>query len=81
VGSLRPKASRLSSAEIVERYQAGESVGLLSLRCRVPDYHVTAVLAAAGIRLRGRSEAIRLAIQTRGQWASTLRLHKRLGRA
>jgi hypothetical protein len=65
VGSLRPKVSRLSRAEIVERYQAGESVGLLSLRCRVPDYHITAVLSASGTRIRGPAEALRLARQQR----------------
>jgi hypothetical protein len=80
VGSL-PRTPKLSNVEIIERYQAGQSISLIALKCGTPDYHVTAVLAAAGIRLRGRSEAIRLAIQTRGQWASTLRLHKRLGRA
>lgn len=63
MGSL-PKVPRLSDAEIVSRYQeAGESVGLLSLRARVPDYHITAILAAAGVRIRGRAEALRLARQ------------------
>ena len=65
VGSLRPKVPRLSDSEVVSRYQAGESVGLLSLRARVPDYHVIAVLAAAGIRIRGPAEALRLARQQR----------------
>jgi hypothetical protein len=60
VGSL-PRTPKLSHAEIIERYQGGESVGLLSLRCRVPDYHITAVLAAAGVRSRGVGEALRLA--------------------
>lgn len=65
MGSLRPKVSLLSDSEIIERYRAGESAGILSLRCRVPDYHVTAVLAAAGIRIRGPAEALRLARQQR----------------
>jgi hypothetical protein len=64
MGSL-PKVPKLSNAEIIERYQAGESVGLLSLRCRVPDYHITAILTAARVRVRGRAEALRLARQQR----------------
>jgi hypothetical protein len=64
MGSL-PKVPRIAPAEIIERYQAGESVGLLSLRAKVPDYHITAILAAAGVRIRGRAEALRLARQQR----------------
>lgn len=71
---------RLSPAEIIARYEAGESTGLLSLRARVPDYHITAVLVSAGVRLRGPSEAIRLAMRGAQQFASTKRMHKRLGR-
>lgn len=79
MGSL-PRAPKLSDAEIIALYQDGQSVSLISLKCRVPDYHVTAVLTAARIRLRGRSEALRLAMKTRGTWASTRRMLKRLGR-
>lgn len=78
MGSLRPKASLLSDAAIVSRYQAGESVGLLSLRCRVPDYHVVSVLAASGTRIRGPAEALRLAMKSRGAWPSTRRLNDRM---
>lgn len=60
MGSL-PRTPKLSDAEIIERYQAGESVGMLSLRCRVPDYYVSAILCASGTRIRGRAEALRLA--------------------
>ena len=74
------RKSKLTNAEIIERYAAGESTGMLSLRARVPDYHIAAVLSAAGVRLRGPSEAIRLAMRTAQQWNSTRRMQKRLGR-
>lgn len=60
MGSL-PRTPKLSDAEIIERYQAGESVGMLSLRCKTPDYHITAILTANHVRIRGVGEALRLA--------------------
>lgn len=71
MGSL-PRTPKLSDTEIVSRYQAGESVGMLSLRCRVPDYHITAVLAAAGVRIRGPAEALRLARSQPKPWRKSL---------
>jgi hypothetical protein len=74
MGSL-PKVPRIAPAEIIARYQSGESVGLLSLRAKVPDYHITAILAAAGVRIRGRAEALRLARQQRppNPWSRAMR--------
>lgn len=57
------KVSRLSDAEIIARYRdAGESAGMLALRAKIPLYRVQEILTAAGIRLRGPSEALRLAL-------------------
>lgn len=72
---------KLSAAEIISRYEAGESTGLLCLRAKVPDYHITAILSAAGVRLRGPSEAIRLAMRGAQQFGSTKRMHRRLAGA
>lgn len=69
---------RLSDAEIVARFQAGESAGLLSLRAKVPTCRITAILTDAGVRLRGPSEAIRLAMRGAQQYGSTKRMHRRL---
>lgn len=54
------KVQRLTDAEIVARYVAGEGRGILGLRAKLPDYRVTEILTAAGVRLRGTNEAIRL---------------------
>lgn len=64
MGSLR-RVSRLSDAEIIERYQAGEGRTMIALRAKVPDYHVEAVLTAARVRIRGPAEATRLALSRR----------------
>jgi hypothetical protein len=74
MGSL-PKVPRIAPAEIIARYQAGESVGLLSLRAKIPDYHVTSILCASGVRIRGRAEALRLARQQRppNPWSRAMR--------
>lgn len=73
---------RLTESEIISRYEAGESTGMLSLRAKVPDYHIVAILSAApGVRLRGPSEAIRLAMRAAQRFPSTKRMHRRLGGA
>lgn len=64
MGSLR-RTPRLSEAAIVERYIGGDSVSLLALKCRVPDYYVTAILTAARVRIRGPAEALRLALKNK----------------
>jgi hypothetical protein len=46
MGSI--KTPRLSDAEIVARYKAGEGQGMLSLRARVPVYRVAEILKNAG---------------------------------
>jgi hypothetical protein len=64
VGSFKPL--RLSTDDIVRRYRDdGECVGMLALRARVPVYRINEVLTAAGIRLRGPSERLRLAAAQR----------------
>lgn len=50
------KLSRLTPAEIVEKYLGGECIGLLSLRSRKPQYWVKDVLIAAGVTLRTPAE-------------------------
>ena len=78
MGSL-PKKSKLSDAEIIQRYtDGGESAGLIALRCRVPTYHVMAVLASApGVRLRGAAEGIRLAMRGAQRFDSMRRMQQR----
>lgn len=71
------KISRLTDAEIVARYQAGESRTLIALRAKVPDYHVEAVLIASGVRLRGPGEALRMARARSVPRASTERAKAR----
>lgn len=67
---------KLSDAEIVALYQTGQSKSFIALKCKMPDYHVEAVLAASGVRIRGRAEALRLALKGR-KWDSTARMYKR----
>lgn len=78
MGSRR--VSRLTEDEIVQRYRDGQSKSLIALKAGLPDHLIEAVLRAAGCRLRGRAEALRLALQTRPQWSSTQRMRSRLGR-
>jgi hypothetical protein len=59
------KISRLSDAEICERYRDGECRTMLALRAKVPDYRITEILTAHGVRLRGPNEALRLALKQR----------------
>jgi hypothetical protein len=72
------RKSRLTDTEIIDRYAAGESVGMICLRAKVPDYHITAILTASGVRLRGPAEALRLAMRAKMRFGSTRRMHKRL---
>lgn len=74
------KRPLLSNDQIIARYRAGESVTLVALRAKMPDAYVTAVLTAAGVRLRGRAEALRLALKDSGRFASTQRMRARQGR-
>lgn len=60
------KVPQISDAEIVTRYRDGlESRGLLGLRCKMPDYHIVAVLEAAGVPLRTPAEVKVLTASTR----------------
>lgn len=64
MGSI--KRPVIAPAEIVSRYRdAGESAGMLSLRAKVPLYRIHEILRDAGVRLRGTTEALRLAIDKR----------------
>lgn len=65
VGSI--KRLQLSPAEIVARYLAGEGAGFLGLRAKVPAYRITEILLAAGVRIRGPHEALRLAMPERSE--------------
>lgn len=56
---------RLSEQEVVDRYLAGESQGMLSLRAKKPVTWVTTVLTRAGVSLRSASEAIAVSNATR----------------
>jgi hypothetical protein len=71
------KRSHLSNDQIIARYRDGESVALVALRCRMPRSFVEGVLVAANVRLRGRGEALRLAVKGSGRFASTRRMWAR----
>lgn len=63
MGSLpRPK---LSPEQIVAHYLAGESLGLLSLKARLPTSRVREILVGNGVRIRQAPEAIRLELRLR----------------
>lgn len=57
-----PKRCPLTHAQIVERYQGGEGLGLLSLRCRRPQDWVRDVLVAHNIPIRTAAETRALGI-------------------
>lgn len=59
MGSL--KVPRLSEAEIVTRYVAGEGRTMLALRAKMPDAWVREVLAFHGVELRTQAEAAKAA--------------------
>jgi hypothetical protein len=59
------KVSRLAPDEIVSRYQAGETMGLLSLRARMPMGFIKETLLGAGVAIRTSKEAVALASQYR----------------
>jgi hypothetical protein len=63
---------RLSEQEVVDRYLAGESQGMLSLRAKKPVTWVTTVLTRRGIALRSASEAIAVSMRNRAE-SQTLR--------
>lgn len=63
MGSLR--IQRLTDAEILARYRAGESQGLIGLRARLSSARVRDILVHHGVRLRSSQEALRLALRTR----------------
>lgn len=65
MGSLYHLRQRLSEAEIVQRYRDGESRGMIGLRARLPDTQIVTILTRHGVRLRGPSEALRLAMAQR----------------
>jgi hypothetical protein len=52
-----PRRCPLTAAEIAERYQGGEGLIVLSLRCRRRVEWVKDVLVGAGVTLRTRQEA------------------------
>lgn len=59
MGSI--KRLRISPAEVVALYLGGESAGMVSLRAKVPVSRITEILTNAGVRIRGKQEAVRLA--------------------
>lgn len=61
MGSL-PRPPRLTEAEIVARYEAGEGRGMIGLRAGIPDHRVKAILEAAGVELRAPVEAQKLGL-------------------
>lgn len=54
------RSQKLEDAEIVARYKAGESQGLLGLRAGIADKRIREILLAAGVTLRTPAEAVRL---------------------
>jgi hypothetical protein len=58
---------RLSEQELVDRYLAGESQGMLSLRAKKPVTWVATVLTRAGVPLRSASEAIAVSMRNRAE--------------
>jgi hypothetical protein len=59
MGSI--KVPRLSEAEIVARYVAGEGRTMLALRAKMPDAWVREVLVFHGVELRTHAEATKAA--------------------
>jgi hypothetical protein len=58
---------RLSEQEVVDRYLAGESQGMLSLRAKRPITWVTTVLTRRGVPLRSHRESIAVAMRSRAE--------------
>jgi hypothetical protein len=58
---------RLSEKELIERYLAGESQGMLSLRAKKPVTWVTMVLTRAGVPIRSQRESIAVAMRSRAE--------------
>lgn len=56
------KTPRLSAADIIERYRAGESLTMVALRAKVSDAHIRSILRDAGVPLRSANEAQRLGL-------------------
>jgi hypothetical protein len=72
VGTL--KFQKLSDDEICQRYEAGDSQGLISLKARISTAQVRAILQGRGVRLRGQPESVRLSLRT---FDSTRRMRQR----
>jgi hypothetical protein len=70
-----PRVQKLSDEEIVRRYLGGESQGILGLKAGIADARIKAVLLAAGVTLRSRSE------YSRAGHAAGLRARERARRA
>lgn len=58
---------KLSEDEVVARYVAGESRGLLGLRAKKSDAWVVACLIRAGVPLRTPSEAMAIMMRNRAE--------------
>ncbi len=65
MGSLKPAI--MTDEEVIRRYEAGESRGMIGLRAKKPDYWVVDVLIRNGIPLRAPSDWIALSIKTRAE--------------
>jgi hypothetical protein len=56
---------RLSEQDVVDRYLAGESRGLLGLRAKKSDAWVVSCLTRAGVPLRSPTEAMAIMMRNR----------------
>jgi hypothetical protein len=59
------KLPRLTTAEIVARYEAGEPMATIALRALVSYPHIRSILKRAGVQLRTHAEARRLGVEQR----------------
>lgn len=51
-----PRPQKLTNEEIVGLYRSGVSQGFLGLKAGIADTRIRAILLAAGVELRSRSE-------------------------
>jgi hypothetical protein len=59
------KIPRLSDSDVIARYQAGESRGMIALRAGKTDGWVLTVLTRAGIPIRTSAESMAFAMRDR----------------
>lgn len=55
-----PRRCPLTTADIVERYQGGEGLGMLGLRCRRSTGWVRDVLIDAGVEIRTARQTMQM---------------------